>query len=79
MPGHAFLTRKEHSHIDVILTDGSYHHFPSKVLDVLLRSQRVLKFKRTDGWVTVGIDPVRQANPAEVNGGYQGPERRSFH
>ncbi len=79
MPGHAFLTRKELAHIDVILTDGSYHHFAPRVLDTLLQGQRVLKFKRSNGWVTVGIDPIRQDKPTVVNGDYQGPERRSYH
>lgn len=79
MPEQAFLSRTGRSHIDVILADGTYHHFSPSVLNVLIQSQRVLKFKRTNGWVTIGIDPVRQANPEDVNGDYQGPERREHH
>jgi hypothetical protein len=79
MPEHAFLSRTERSYIDVIMTDGTYHHFAPHVLDVLIQRERVLKFKRTDGWVTPGIDPVRLPKPENLNGSYQGPERRVRH
>ena len=69
-----FLGRIEHSYIDVILKDGTYHHFTPRVLDVLLESDRVHKFKRANGWATVGIDPIR-AKKREDND-YQGTERR---
>ena len=69
-----FLGRIEHSYIDVILKDGTYHHFTPRVLDVLLESHRVHKFKRANGWATVGIDPIR-AKKREDND-YQGTERR---
>jgi hypothetical protein len=69
-----FINRSERSYIDVILEDGTYHHFTPRVLDVLLGSQRVHKFKRASGWATVGVDPVRSRAP--LNSGYRGPERR---
>jgi len=74
MSGRVFLTKMEHSYIDVILKDGTYHHFTPRVLDVLLESHRVHKFKRANGWATVGVDPVR-ARRREDND-YHGPERR---
>ena len=41
------------------------------LLDDLVASGKVKKFFRSDGWVTIGVDPVRG------NGGYhKGPERR---
>jgi hypothetical protein len=76
MPEQAFLSRMEHSYIDVILKDGTYHHFTPRVLDVLLESHRVHKFKRVSGWATVGVDPVRIKKPEQNNHQYQGPERR---
>ena len=68
-------------HIDVILKDGTYHHFTPRVLDVLLDTNRVMKFRRTSGWVTVGMDPVRMKSKPDFNGtgSYQGPERRFSH
>ena len=73
----AFLSRTERSYIDVILKDGTYHHFTPRVLNVLLESDRVHKFKRTNGWATIGVDPVRIKKPDIVNNNhYQGQERR---
>jgi hypothetical protein len=68
-------TGKHHHYIDVILCDGTYHHFTPRVLDVLLETNRVQRFKRTNGWVTIGVDAVRRdlRSPEYT---YQGPDRR---
>jgi hypothetical protein len=76
MPEHAFLSKAERSYIDVILNDGTYHHFTPRVLNVLLESHRVHRFKRSGGWATVGVDPVRIKKLAPVNGSFSGPDRR---
>ena len=76
MPEHVFLSKTERSYIDVILKDGTYHHFTPRVLNVLLESHRVHKFKRAGGWATVGVDPVRTKKMAPVNGRFSGPDRR---
>lgn len=75
MRGQVLSSRTERSYIDVILKDGTYHHFTPRVLNVLLETERVSKFKRSSGWATIGIDPVRM--PHHVNhDSYPGPERR---
>ena len=74
MSERVFPNKMEHFYIDVILKDGSYHHFTPRVLDVLLESHRVHKFKRASGWATVGIDRIRTGK--RENTDYQGPERR---
>lgn len=79
MPEHVFLGNIERSYIDVILKDGTYHHFTPRVLDVLLESHRVHKFKRTGGWTTVGVDAVRTRKPEGTNNQYDGLERRVVH
>lgn len=80
MPQQVFLSRAERSYIDVILKDGTYHHFTPRVLNVLLETERVTKFKRSNGWATVGIDPVRVYAASDYCGYYHGPERRmSYH
>jgi len=81
MPEHAFHSRTERSYIDVILKDGTYHHFTPRVLNVLLESHRVHKFKRTSGWATIGVDPVRTKKPGLANTTYtNGRDRRMlFH
>ena len=76
MPEQVFYSKRAHSYIDVILKDGTYHHFTPRVLDVLLESHRVHKFKRANGWATVGVDPLRTRKQEQLNGGYHGPERR---
>lgn len=63
--------------IDVILKDGTYHHFTPRVLDVLLETNRVQSFKRDSGWATVGVDPVRKHRPCPATNSYHGPERRT--
>lgn len=74
-----FLGNTERSYIDVIMKDGTYHHFTPRVLDVLLDTHRVHKFKRTGGWATVGVDPVRRKKDIILNNNqYNGPERRTM-
>jgi hypothetical protein len=72
----AFLSKTERSYIDVILKDGTYHHFTPRVLNVLLESHRVHKFKRSGGWTTVGVDAVRTSKMKCIDGPYLGPNRR---
>ncbi len=74
MSGREFPTKMESSYIDVILKDGTYHHFTPRVLDVLLESHRVHKFKRANGWATVGVDRIRARKREDSD--YNGPERR---
>ena len=76
MPEHTFLGKTERSYIDVILKDGTYHHFTPRVLNVLLESHRVHKFKRSGGWATVGVDQVRAKKAEPVNDQYGGQNRR---
>jgi hypothetical protein len=63
--------------IEVILADGMSAQISPKVLDVLLQNDRVLKFRRSSGWVTVGVDPVRAKRRNDFVTSYYGPERRS--
>ena len=44
----------------------------SSQLDTLISSNKIKKFLRSEGWVTVGIDPIRKES--KVN--YKGSERR---
>ena len=76
MSEHAFLSKTERPYIDVILKDGTYHHFTPRVLNVLLESHRVHKFKRSGGWATVGVDAVRTSKAECNDGPYSGQDRR---
>ena len=57
--------------IRVVYDNGSYDMIKTTRLDDLIPSGKVLKFFRSDGWVTVGVDPIRTAQVR-----YDGPERR---
>lgn len=65
------------THIEAITRDGTHHHFTPKVLDVMLERDQVMRFKRSSGWVTVGIDPVRVKRRDDVCCFYDGQERRA--
>ena len=41
-------------------------------LEDLIKSNKIIKFMRSDGWCTIGVDPIRK----ESSTGYKGPERR---
>jgi len=76
MPERVAPNRTGLPRIEAILLDGSHHTLTPHVLDVMLDNDRVLKFKRATGWVTVGIDPVRVNCTKDVFHSYYGQERR---
>jgi len=47
--------------IHVKFNDNRYDFITGRMLDSLLDSDKVDKFKRSSGWVTVGVDYVRKA------------------
>lgn len=57
--------------IKVIYHDNSAGAVKDYFLDELLRSGKIVAFRRASGWVNVGRDPIRQGTEA-----YEGPERR---
>ena len=72
----AQLKPGQSSMIEAIIDDGSYHLLSPQALDVLLEHNLVLKFKRSCGWVTVGVDPIRVSNKIESLCSFPGPEKR---
>jgi hypothetical protein len=42
-------------------------------LQKLIQKRKIVQFMRSSGWVTVGFDAIRDADPQE----YFGPERRT--
>ena len=59
--------------IQVELIDGTYCRVVPKGLDLLLNRELVKRFRRSSGWATVGVDPVRIPRKTAA---YSGPERR---
>lgn len=54
--------REVKSIIRVAYNDNCYDYVTEKVLDVLIESNKIAKFKRITGWVTIGVDPLRKTN-----------------
>ena len=63
------------SQISVIYLDGTLGEVSNSVLDVLIATGRISKFKRKAGWV----DVYQERNKLRdyLKGGYVGPERRA--
>ncbi len=79
MPDRRVLGRLRQQHIHVITRDGTYQHLTPPVLDVLLKKNHVMKFKRSSGWVVAGIDPLRVKDRREASRLFNGPDRRSAY
>lgn len=58
--------------VTVVYPDGMMDMVDSLSLQILIEEDAILKFQRSDGWVYVGVDPVR----LQRRDNYQGPERR---
>jgi hypothetical protein len=50
--------------IQVIRNDNHYDYVKDFMLDLLIASKEVVKFKRSSGWVTIGDDPIRRSKRA---------------
>jgi hypothetical protein len=59
--------------IHVEYDDNRYDYVKNFQLDKLLEMEKVHKFQRRSGWVTVGVDPMRSKRSPN----YTGDERRA--
>lgn len=59
--------------IKVEMKDGTLCRMAPRALDMFLARNEIHRFKRSDGWAVVGVDPLRQP---ERNNHYGGSERR---
>jgi hypothetical protein len=46
--------------IKVMYEDGKIGKIESSQLDDLIHSRKIKKFQRSSGWVTIGVDPIRE-------------------
>jgi len=58
--------------IKVIYMDNSAGVVKASSLEQLIITRRIVAFRRSEGWVKIGRDPVRGKG-----GEYEGPERRN--
>ena len=62
----------EHSMlIPVLFSDDSSGMVKPEELEELIRNHKIISFRRSEGWVRIGFDPVRGDG-----GDYKGLERR---
>ena len=52
--------------IKVMYTNGKTGMVENYQLDDLIASGKIKKFHRSDGWVSVGIDPIRKTDELEI-------------
>lgn len=48
--------------IQVEYNDHRYDYVAEELLNTLIESKQIIKFKRITGWVTVGVDHLRETN-----------------
>jgi len=53
--------------IQVNYPDGRNDYVKGFVLDKLIESHEIVRFKRSSGWVTLGVDPVRTSKRGRQN------------
>ncbi len=59
--------------IRVRYSTGKIKQVQPRKLQKLIDKRKIVQFLRSNGWVTVGYDPIREIAPGE----YPGPERRT--
>lgn len=45
--------------IQVNYSDNRYDFVQGQTLDRLIEADKIRRFRRSSGWVTVGVDPIR--------------------
>ena len=59
--------------IQVIYPGLQHDYVKDFMLDALIETRQIIKFRRSSGWVTLGVDPVRTSRREPD---YRGIERR---
>jgi hypothetical protein len=45
--------------IQVHYPDNRFDYVKENMLDLLIETKKITRFRRSSGWVTLGVDPVR--------------------
>ena len=62
--------------IQVGRSDNRYDYVKDFMLDKLIAANEIVRFRRSSGWVTIGVDPIRKGG---IDRAYDGEERRAGH
>ncbi len=54
--------------VNVVFSNGVSDRVTPALLDSLIHTRRVHQFEREEGWVKVGIDPIRGMGGQEYDG-----------
>lgn len=46
--------------IQINYPDNRFDYVKDKILDTLIEAKRIRRFRRSTGWVTLGVDPTRK-------------------
>ncbi len=60
--------------IQIIRNNNQHDYVMPFMLDGLIDSGKIVKFKRSTGWVTIGIDQIRASNRYSA---FNGDDRRA--
>ena len=63
--------------VDVVYLDGATGKVSNDVLDVLIATEKILRFKRAEGWVDI-IRKNAKLRDYRNNNKYMNQERRAF-
>jgi hypothetical protein len=61
--------------IRVMYGDGRFDMVKPQILDLLLETEKLTSFKRSDSWAVVGRDSIRKRSNSSQD--YAAPERRA--
>jgi len=53
--------------IQINYPDNRFDYVKEHVLDTLIETKKIVRFKRSSGWVTLGVDPVRMSKREYTN------------
>jgi len=62
--------------IEVIYPGMKHDYVKDFMLHSLIENEKIIRFRRRSGWVTLGVDPVRDTTKRT---NYNGVERRVRH
>ena len=66
-----FITENVEMRIPVIFVNGQVGHIHAATLDHLILEKEIVAFRRSEGWVQVGYDPIRKAQRPSTRPGFR--------
>lgn len=61
--------------VEVVFNNGTKGNVDRRELNLLINSRLITDFKRSTGWVHIGVDPIRQ----KIDFSYGGEDKRAHY